>query len=976
MIRDWVLSKLEAHSDDERVIVRDPNRLLSEQDGTIHQFAKGNGFTVVVASTNLAFRDLYEQARADGPVPKLLLVDRSPQRRRRGAGQQSPPPLYPDLLSATNGTGVVELDLRDFLISKTNDPAWPQKVNEPAYARLISRHLNNVLAAHRNLRVSSDTRFSDHDFAEIVAYAAMGVPDAAFKKHKAEGLWQIGLSGYGVLSDLESIAPDVVQNVKEKLAKAPAPFCWLGKNDPDTVLRAFYTALILSQHTTEWKLLLANIDPSLAPFKDIDDSVLKSAPSDLIKLGEDQAHVDLSRTEQALSRDAIQLVLLDRLKIDTPDGFLGVLQRERFSSMFRELALLNALRDQLSGQPAHEHHRQIRDVLAPSVEIKKADAPFVDRRQSQSWSNLVQAYQYASRFMELRKELAAFVKTLGVRKPDQASYKLFWDHWNGKQINRCEYYLSTLERLADTAALLPREEAQLPSVFGNALADIKQRVSTLTADLNKQLDDINRRFQEMTAQQYPSWISGETDVYLTSQFIPRVLKPNWDPQTEKAVVLVFDGMRYDIFAELLRPQLTDRLEVLHDLQGSAVLPSETEVSRWCIAAGQPPADWWDNCRKGEDFHLKNALAREMNYTGKVEVLNPEGAATGETVRYRAGNLDYIIFEFCDKSLHHISVKTLPDNRQVPSRPLTQIYRQLLKDLIDNEVMSVIRQLAPGTKVFITADHGFGRIHRDRLQTEHAWLNQPEDCLHLNAWLRKTLKDCSPPDKFKQNVIEMPVTMLRMPTTEAAWDRNAKATLNKTYASILFPRTGYAFARPGRNFNPDAYSHGGISIQELMIPMVVMRVKQPDEGPLSLGQIDGPKELIEGEEAVFRLMLSRAGKTLFDDLRIDIEASVTGPVDAQDVNERELPHQVDFVSGAGATITQSYKFEQADATKGERVAGEAKRTLNIAVSCRDGHKPMRRSRTFPFVVKLNAEQVIRRVPPALGSIMGMMPKGMK
>jgi hypothetical protein len=874
-------------------------------------------------------------------------------------------------MSDDSPAGVISLDLREYLSAVTNDNGWPQKVREPAYARLITRHLRGVVEAHKNLRASDETRFTDHDFAEIVAYASMGVPDAAFKKQSAESLWKIGLVGYSALGELETLAPEIVEKVKQNILKAPAPFCWLGRNDPETVLRAFYTALILSQHFANWKLLIANVDPSLTPFKEIDDAILKSASADLINLDEDQAHADLVRTESAFTRDAIHLLLIEQLKIETPNGFLAVLRHERFSSLLRELALLVALRDQLSGQPAHDQHRQIADLLAPPGEVRKEDTAFIDRRPSPSWTNVKQAYQYAGEIVVLRKELAGLLKTLSIQKTDKLSFKFFWDQWNGKRINRLEYYLSTLERLVTTASLLPREDSHLPSLFANVLDDIKQRTVALTAELNKQLDEMNRRFQDVVAQRYPEWISGQTDVHLTCQFIPRVLKPHWDPKTENAVVLVFDGMRYDIFDELLRPMLAERMELVQEYHGSAVLPSETEVSRWCIAAGQPPADWWAECRKGEDFHLKNALAREFNYDGKIEVLNPQGAGTGETVRYRAGKLDYIIFEFCDKSLHHINVKTLPDGRQVPSRPLTQIYRQVLKDLIDNEVMSIIRQLAPGTKVFITADHGFGRIHRERLQIDHAWLNQPEDCLYLNAWLRKPLKDCGAAEKLRLNTIEFSVAQLRMPETEAAWDRDTKTTLNKTYASILFPRTGSAFGRPGRNFNPDAYSHGGISVQELLIPMVVFRVKRPDDGPVGIGQIEGPTEVVEGEETTFSIQLSRSGKTLFDDLRIDVEASVSGVGGA----EKELPGQVQFVAGSGIQLSQPYRFDPEDATDDERREGEAQRTLNIAMSYRDGPKVVRRSRSKTFNVRLNTERVARRVGN-LGSILGLMPRGMK
>jgi hypothetical protein len=159
------------------------------------------------------------------------------------------------------------------------------------------------------------------------------------------------------------------------------------------------------------------------------------------------------------------------------------------------------------------------------------------------------------------------------------------------------------------------------------------------------------------------------------------------------------------------------------------------------------------------------------------------------------------------------------------------------------------------------------------------------------------------------------------------------------------------------------------MQELMVPMIVMRVKQLDEGPLTIGQIEGRAELVEGEEVTFSLPITRFGK-LFEDLRLDIESSVTPSPD-----DRDRPRQVQFVSGTGLTIAEPYKFGQQDATIDERRAGEARRTISISASYRDGAKTIRRSRSFQFVVKLNAEQVVRRVGN-LGSILGLMPKGMK
>lgn len=972
MLQDWVISKLEPRKSASRLLLRDPSRLLADRENAIHDFAAKNSFTVIVASTNLVLRDLYETARADKQIEKLLLIDRCPVRRRSGVGEQSPAPLYPDLVAEVGEQGIVDLDLREYLIAETGDPAWPLKIKDATYARLVARTLPGVIRAHKNLRAADPTRFTDHDLAQIVAYAAMGVPDAAFKRNDPESLWRIGLIASTRFGELEAVAPDIVETVRTELTNAPAPYCWLARHDPETVLRAFYTAVILEQHTPEWKLLLPNIDPSLQPYKDMEPKVLRTAPSELVGLSEERAHSDLARAEDALSRDGLTLVFIDRLGGDKPDGFTGIIERERYSTLLRELALFLALRDQLSSFPASEHHSRIRKLVLDPPATQASESPFVERRPSGTWAGLKEAYDLAGQFAVLRKELTSFVKSLGVRKTEQLDFKYFWEQWNTKRLNRCEYYLSAIERAVSTSVLLPRPEDQLPAVFTNALQDLRQRVTALTAELYKQLDEVNRRFQEMVAAQYKSWIHGETNVYLTSQFIPRVLKPNWDPQTEDAVVLVFDGMRYDIFDELLRPAIADRLEVVKEYQGSSVLPSETEVSRWAIAAGQAPAAWWDDARKPENFHLKTALNREFGYTGDAESYSPPGSGTGETVRYKAGRLHYIIFEFCDKELHKITSKTLPDGRQVPSRPLALIYKQLLKDLIDNEVMAVVRQLPAGVKVFITADHGFGRVHRDRLAMEHAWLNQPEDCLHLNAWLRKTLKDCGAPDKVRQNVIEFPVDDLRMPKTEAAYDKQTRNTYNKTYASIVFPKVGYALARPGRNFNPDAFTHGGVSIQELMVPMVVMRVKRPDEGPLSIEQIIGPADFLEGEEVTFRLSLARgATAALFDDVRVDIDPTVS----ATHGEPQDLSKQVHYVSGPGVEIAMSYRFGQQDATDDERKAGVAMRTLTVAISYRDGARQIRRSRVLKFTVKLNAEQVVRRVGN-LGSILGLMPKGMR
>jgi hypothetical protein len=204
------------------------------------------------------------------------------------------------------------------------------------------------------------------------------------------------------------------------------------------------------------------------------------------------------------------------------------------------------------------------------------------------------------------------------------------------------------------------------------------------------------------------------------------------------------------------------------------------------------------------------------------------------------------------------------------------------------------------------------------------------------------------------------------------DSNNGVSWLKKYASIVFPKTGYALARPNAPFNPDAYGHGGISIQELIIPMAVLKVRSKDEGLLILDDIIGPSEVVEGQEAEFRLRIRRAvGAGLFDEVRVDVEASYL-----RDPDRKSLPNQVLYVPPQGADVLYRFTPDTQDASEEERCGGIMERTLAITVIYRDGRRTIRKSRITRLTVRLNSERIIRRVPPHLGNILGLTPKSMK
>jgi hypothetical protein len=974
-VRQWTLSKLERLKDKPRIIVRDPLRLLAEADGAIDEFARDNQFTVIVASTNLVFRELYVRAVDDPEMRKLMLIDRAePRRSRNTIGFQAPPPLYPDLLAQTDEEACITLDLRQYLRDETGDPDWPQEVNEPRYARLVVQHLDAVIRAHRNLRTADSRRFTDQDFKQIVAFAALGIPDAAFKKLDIEDYWKIGLFGLQAIEELERLVPEVTGPLKQQLRSAPEPFRWFVDRDPETVLRAFYLALILAQHVERWSPLLANISPELRLKTNLSREELFAAAQRLVQLDPEQAHRDLALVEESLDQDALSFLLIEQLNIAEPARFADVIERERYSPLVRSAALVMALEHLLSGQHNAPEHARIAAVLFP--DDGAAEARFVDQSAPRQWSQLKEAYRLAGDLQSLLARLVAALRQIAVRRPAELTAAMFRELWNTQRVNRLEYQLSALERLIDSNDFLPRPEHELPAEITGAVGRVRTLIRDLNDSIAQQLDELNRHFQAFVAANYANWISSDSEVILTSQFLRRCLKPHWDPARERAVLFIFDGMRYDIWDELLRPLLIERMELIADLPGSSLLPSETHITRKAISAGLPP-DQFDSSAAESDL-LRGALAREFGYTGSVEVLQPEGSGTGETVRYRAGQLEVYIFELCDKELHKIQMKTLPDGRTVPGRPLAFLYQQLLKNIIHNEVMAIMRGLAPETKVFITADHGFGRVARDSIWIDAAWLNEPGDCKYLTARLRESLASAGAPRRVREHVWEFPVSALQMPASETRFDRRSRSSVTKHYASIIFPKTGVALSRPNSRFDPDAFTHGGISIQELTIPMVVLKVRPRSEGILAFGSFDGPTEVLEGEEGVFRLPLRRSAQSGADDLRVDLEAQISVGAQA-DLEAAEsaiaLPAQVLFVPPGGAEAIVRVKPDAERASPEERRAGELRRLLTVTVSYRDGRRTVRQAAAREFVIRLNSEKIMRRVGN-LGNILGLTPKGMR
>lgn len=964
MIVDWMISKLEELASQPRILVTDALRLLPDTDGSLHRFARKNNFTIIVASTNLVFRDLYEKAISSDDVEKILIIDRAPLRRKQQMStSKAPPPFYPDILAGIPEDARITIDLRQFLIEKTGDHYWPVEINNPRLARLISSKLDAVLSAHKKLRSIELQRFTDNDLKTIIAYSALGIPQIAFSIPQPEDYWKLGMVGHAAIEELEEIAPEITAPIREGLRNAPAPFCWFAERDPDIVVKVFYLGAILLQHTSQWRLVLKAINNDFTEIDQLEDTTIVEVAPKLINFNPAQVETEVRNIENGFSKQQLQLFLLDGLHLNLPESIPNVLKNEKYSNLVRSAGLLIALEDLLSSAQKIDHNSILEFLESEGKDV----LCLADRCHSPVWVDIKRAYQLTTDIINLQRKMADSCKALSVKRNEDLQLDFFLKTWNKDSLNCVEYYISTLERLVWSNELLPADENILPSMFSNSLNGIREKVGKLSARIQDQLTEVNRRFQQLVYRKYTSWMRGEDGVILTNRFFKECVKPHWDPESESAVCFVFDGMRLDIWDELLKPLIEDRFEMINEFTGMALLPTETHVSRKAIFAGLCP-DAFDS-KSGEDVLLAQTMKREFRISAPVEVIEPNGPQTGETVRYRCSKLDVYIFELCDKELHKIQMKARNDGTWEPSRPLSFVYKQHLKNIIETELMAIIRRLEPRTKVFITADHGFGLIGRERIRVGNDWVNEPSDCNYQNARLSGTLESLHVSGKEKQKIIEFDMNELRLPVAETRFDRRSSQTIDKKFKSIIFPVAGYAFSRPGVPFNPDAFSHGGISIQEMLIPMFVLQVKEPDTGMLNIGNLEGQDEILEGEEVFLTVELNCTNKNN-GDIRVEID----GQWGFED-NER-LPQQVIYIGKDKKNIDFRFVPDTTRTSKEDRTKGILTCELSVTISYRHDGKLIRRNKSKLFNVRLNSERIIRRVPTHLGAILGLTPKNMR
>ena len=336
--------------------------------------------------------------------------------------------------------------------------------------------------------------------------------------------------------------------------------------------------------------------------------------------------------------------------------------------------------------------------------------------------------------------------------------------------------------------------------------------------LTMQKEDANKAFFKFIKENYLEWLNKDRDERprLSQDVFQEKVFPLLDAG-DKVFVLVIDNLRFDQW-RTISPVFEEYFRVDSDELYLSILPTATMYARNAMFAGMLPAEiervypdlWEDDDNEGhknrhEEQLLRNQLKRhgrkEKLYFEKVSGIRRDRQTSESLNNILDSDLSVMVFNFVDMISHARTemdmIRELANNEKAyRSLTLSWFNHSSLRDLIRSVAENNI-------KLLVTTDHGAIRV-----DNAVKVIGDRETNTNLRYKLGKNLNYKS------KHVFEV-----RDPRLAYLPSRNVST-------SYIFAHNSDFFAYPNNynyyaNYYKDTFQHGGISLEEMIIPLVTM-----------------------------------------------------------------------------------------------------------------------------------------------------------
>jgi CheY-like chemotaxis protein len=368
------------------------------------------------------------------------------------------------------------------------------------------------------------------------------------------------------------------------------------------------------------------------------------------------------------------------------------------------------------------------------------------------------------------------------------------------------------EQWADIYKKLVHWELQMDQPDNQEMGDV----------LDMQKTEANANFAKFIIRNYESWLNdANADKPLLSH---QVMKRKVFPELGKKPVffILIDNLRIDQW-KVIEPTLSEYFTVDKEENYYSILPTTTAYARNAIFSGQLPSemakshpDLWvgedeDEGKNNfeEDFLSKqlrrNNLQVKFSYH-KIKNME-EGRDLADTVQNLFNNdLNVIVYNFVDM-LSHARTDMAMIRELAPDE---SAYRSITKSWFSHSpLLEILKKIAEkDVRLVITTDHGTIRVKRPfKIVGDRS----------VNTNLRyKQGKNLSFDGGKVMHVTRPEKLFLPKPNVSTAY---------------VFATEDQFFAYPNNynyyvNFYKDTFQHGGVSMEEMIVPLIFLNSKNP------------------------------------------------------------------------------------------------------------------------------------------------------